>query len=106
MKNATDDARFPWTERIELRSDAETALFAGDVLHHPVHASHPERLSILDALPEDPLRSRRRALDVEAKRDATLFNAHFADSSAGKVSRRGEAYARRFLRRAALRTSH
>jgi hypothetical protein len=31
-----------------MRSGGETALFAGDVLHHPVQVFHPEWLSILD----------------------------------------------------------
>ena len=82
---------------IELRSGGETALFAGDVLHHPVQDFHPEWLSILDAFPEDTLRSRHWALDFAAERDAVFFSSHFADSSAGKVSRHGKAYAWRFL---------
>jgi len=67
------------------------------VLHHPVQVCHPEWLSILDAFPEDALRSRPWALDFAAERDAIFFCSHFAGSSAGKVSRRGKAYAWRFL---------
>ncbi len=77
---------------IELRSGGETALFAGDVLHHPAQVFHPEWVSTFDAFPEHTLRSRHWALDFAAERDAIVFSSHFANSSAGKVSRHGKAY--------------
>jgi len=82
---------------IELRSGGKTALFAGDVMHHPVQVLHPEWNSTFDAFPEVAVQSRRWTLDFAAQREATFFSSHFAGSSVGKVTRHGETYAWNFL---------
>ena len=64
---------------IVLESDGERAIFAGDVLHHPVQVERPDLVSIFDADPE-----------------ATLFASHFASTAAGRVVRDGNGFAWRF----------
>jgi hypothetical protein len=62
-------------------------------MDRPVRVSDPEWLSIFDSVPEAALRSGRWALDFAADRDAMFFSSHFASSSAGGVSTRGDFYA-------------
>ena len=78
---------------IVLESAGSAALFAGDVLHHPVQVVAPHMLSVFDAARETTLSSRRWALDFAADRGVMLFSSHFPASAAGTVSRRGAGYA-------------
>lgn len=77
---------------IVLESAGSTALFAGDVLHHPVQVIAPHLLSIFDPDAETALTSRRWALDFAREHRAMLFSSHFAATSAGTVGRRGVDY--------------
>lgn len=72
---------------IELVSGGETALFSGDVFHHPVEVYDPDLVSVFCEFPEAARRSRRRFLDHAASTDAVVFSSHFPLSSAGRVSR-------------------
>lgn len=84
---------------ILLESRGERALFWGDVLHHPVQATRPDWNSVFCEFPEAAAKSRHRALDLAAKTGATVFTTHFAESSAGHVSRRDDGtYAWTFAR--------
>lgn len=78
---------------IVLESAGNMALFAGDVLHHPVQVFAPDMLSIFDPTRETTLKSRRWALNFAADRGVMLFSSHFPGSAAGSVSRRGAGYA-------------
>lgn len=77
---------------IRLVSQGREALFAGDVLHHPLQVHAPSLNSCFCEFPEAALRSRRRALEHAAERDATVFTTHFAETSAGRVSRAGDRF--------------
>jgi glyoxylase-like metal-dependent hydrolase (beta-lactamase superfamily II) len=81
---------------IVLESAGARAIFAGDVLHHPVQVYEPTLLSVFDPERDRPVRSRRWALDFAADHDAMVFTSHFPASSAGRVTRAGEAYRWRF----------
>lgn len=77
---------------IILESAGVTAIFPGDVFHHPVQIFAPHLLSIFDPEREASLVSRRWVLDIAVDAGATLFSSHFPASSAGTVSRRGANY--------------
>ncbi|GGC48096.1 MBL fold metallo-hydrolase [Chelatococcus reniformis] len=82
---------------IRLVSAGAEALFAGDVMHHPLQVAAPELNSCFCEFPEAALRSRAWALAYAADRDVTVFSTHFAESSAGRVRRAGERFAWQFL---------
>lgn len=72
------------------------ALFAGDVLHHPLQVLKPELMSVFDPERERSLQSRRWALDYAADNDAIWFSSHFPMPSAGHVVRAADGYDWRF----------
>lgn len=72
---------------IVLQSGGEVALFAGDVMHHPVQVFKPEWNSVFCASPEAAQRSRAWALAFAVDHQATVFSSHFPASSAGSVER-------------------
>ena len=72
---------------IEIRSRGETALFSGDVMHSAVQVHRPEWNSMFCLDQEQARASRQRLLAYAADTGATVFAAHFAETSAGMVSR-------------------
>ncbi len=82
---------------ISFRDEKETALFTGDVAHNPVQVENPELASIFCADPEKARLSRLWVLEHGADQDATLFTAHFSQSSAGKVVRTPTGYSWSFV---------
>jgi glyoxylase-like metal-dependent hydrolase (beta-lactamase superfamily II) len=66
---------------IGLASAGETALFGGDVMHHPIQLAHPAWNSGFCGDPAISRRSRAWALDYVAGKDALYFSSHFADTS-------------------------
>ena len=81
---------------IVLDSGGAKALFAGDVLHHPLQILKPELMSVFDPESERTLQSRRWALDYAADQGAIWFSSHFPMPSAGHVTRVAEGYSWRF----------
>ncbi len=81
---------------IVLQSDGEQAIFAGDVLHHPIQVERPDLVSIFDADLEATLRSRHWVLSYAADADATFFASHFPSTAAGRVERDGDGFAWHF----------
>ena len=82
---------------IRLLSQGQEAFFAGDVMHHPLQVYEPELTSCYCEFPEASHRSRRWVLEQAADRDALVFTTHFAESSAGRVSRADQGFAWRFV---------
>lgn len=74
---------------IRLVSEGQEALFAGDVMHHPLQVHEPGLTSCFCEFPEASLASRLWALEQAAERGATVFTTHFAETSAGRVTRTG-----------------
>jgi glyoxylase-like metal-dependent hydrolase (beta-lactamase superfamily II) len=72
---------------IELTSGGETALFSGDVFHHPVEVYDPDLVSVFCEFPDASRRSRRWLLDHAASTGSMMFSSHFPISSAGRISR-------------------
>jgi glyoxylase-like metal-dependent hydrolase (beta-lactamase superfamily II) len=77
---------------IVLESAGASAIFPGDVVHHPIQILEPKLLSVFDPERDRTLRSRQWALDFAADHDAMMFGSHFPATSAGHVTRVGEAY--------------
>jgi glyoxylase-like metal-dependent hydrolase (beta-lactamase superfamily II) len=77
----------------------QSAIFWGDVVHHPVQLIRPEMMPSFDGNPEMARETRLRTLARAADEELVCFPAHFRDPSAGRVVRAGEAYRYRFLDR-------
>lgn len=82
---------------ILLNSNGHHALFWGDVLHHPVQVTDTEWNSIFCEFPNAAVKARRKALAWAADIGATVFTTHFAESSAGRVTRNGDAFVWTFV---------
>lgn len=71
---------------IVLESAGEHAIFAGDVMHHPIQFQHPHWNSrFCEDLPQ-AIASRQRVIDWCAEHQAIWFSSHFAGSSCGRVT--------------------
>ena len=78
---------------IELVSDGDTALFPGDVFHHPVEVFDPDLVSMFCEFPDASRLSRRWLLDHAATTRSTIFSSHFPGSSVGRVTRVADGFA-------------
>jgi len=78
---------------ILLESAGERAIFAGDVLHHPIQVARPDLMSVFDPVRERTLASRGWALDFAADHEAIFFSSHFPSTGAGRVSKKGKGWA-------------
>jgi glyoxylase-like metal-dependent hydrolase (beta-lactamase superfamily II) len=84
-------------QSIIFRSTGEVALFAGDLMHHPVQVQRPQWNSVFDALPEEARASRMWALEFAAENNALVFSSHFSAPSVGRIQRIGSRFAWTFL---------
>jgi glyoxylase-like metal-dependent hydrolase (beta-lactamase superfamily II) len=75
---------------IRFRSRGEQALFWGDVMHHPLQFVRPDWNSVFYEFPDAARKARRWAMNHAAETKALVFTTHFAESSAGRVSRVGD----------------
>ena len=82
---------------VEIRSRGETALFSGDVMHSPLQVHRPDWSSVFCADAAQARESRLWLLDRAAQTDATVFAAHFPETSAGKVGRSGSGFTWRYV---------
>lgn len=72
---------------ISLTSQGETALFWGDIMHHPLQFRRPEINSVYCEFADEARQSRRMAIRQAVELDALVFTTHFGDSSVGRVTR-------------------
>jgi len=70
-----------------LQTDQGMALFAGDVMHHPMQVYFPQWNSVYCEFPEQALASRRWALEFAADHNVYYFSSHFAGASVGRIAR-------------------
>jgi glyoxylase-like metal-dependent hydrolase (beta-lactamase superfamily II) len=75
---------------ISLSSKGQEALFAGDIMHHPLQVYQPDWNSMYCEFQDQAKESRSWVLDYVVDRQATYFSSHFPDNSAGTVTRKGE----------------
>lgn len=81
---------------IRLAAGGQEGLFSGDLMHQPLQIYRPDWNSRFCDHAEDARASRRWLLERAAERASTVFTAHFANSSAGFVSRTGDRFSWRF----------
>jgi glyoxylase-like metal-dependent hydrolase (beta-lactamase superfamily II) len=74
---------------IRFSSRGQQALFWGDVMHHPLQFMRPDWNSVFCEFPDAARKARRWAMNHAAETNALVFTTHFAESSAGRVSREG-----------------
>jgi glyoxylase-like metal-dependent hydrolase (beta-lactamase superfamily II) len=78
---------------VSVSSDDEQLLYVSDTVLHPLHLEHPDWISIYDILPERAAASKRRILDLAAKRKALLCVHHFPPfPSLGYIVRKGQGW--------------
>lgn len=72
-------------------------LFSGDTMHQPLQVFKPEWNTCFCAAPHDAAASRRWLLEYAAEHSSTVFTAHFANTSAGRVTRSGDRFDWQFI---------
>jgi glyoxylase-like metal-dependent hydrolase (beta-lactamase superfamily II) len=77
---------------IHARSVGETALFMGDVLHHPLQLFKPEWSTFACTDRELSRQTRTRLVEEHAARGTRLLPAHFPTPTVGHIRRRNGAY--------------
>ena len=77
---------------IRLRSGGQEALFLGDVMHHPLQVYRPDLRSVYCEFPEVSRASREWILSYASENHPLCFGSHFAESSAGYISRRADGF--------------
>jgi glyoxylase-like metal-dependent hydrolase (beta-lactamase superfamily II) len=77
---------------MDVRSRGESALFVGDILHHPVQVHCPDWNSPFCEDQAEARRTRRRVLEQAAERGSMLVPAHFGGEHCCRVRRSGDAF--------------
>ncbi|MCE3284378.1 MAG: fold metallo-hydrolase [Steroidobacteraceae bacterium] len=77
---------------MDVRSRGESALFVGDILHHPVQVHRPDWNSPFCEDQEQARRTRRRVLELAAEREALLVPAHFGGEHCCRVRRDADTF--------------
>jgi len=86
----------PGNVRIELRSQGNIAVFAGDILHSPIQIPLWRQASVVDADAALATRSRHELLSFCADEGALLIPGHFPEPYVGRIVRDGDSFAIRF----------
>jgi len=82
---------------IQLQSKGESAMFVGDLMHHPIQCWEPGWSSCFCVAPEEAAITRRRIFERVADTGTIIVPEHFPYPTAGRISRRGSAYAWDFI---------
>lgn len=77
----------PGNFSIHMLSQGREALFSGDIMHHPIQCAHPDWPSRACIDHDMSNKSRRALLDKYAETDVSVFAAHFASPTAGRIVR-------------------
>ncbi|QCP52749.1 MBL fold metallo-hydrolase [Trinickia violacea] len=83
---------------VEIRSQGETALFSGDVMHSPLQVYRPQWNSTFCLDRTLARESRQWLLERAANTGATVFAAHFPEASAGTVHEGRKGFEWRYLK--------
>jgi glyoxylase-like metal-dependent hydrolase (beta-lactamase superfamily II) len=83
---------------VNARRGGSRAVFAGDVIHHPIQLVRPDIPFFADEQPAEACATRERLLAQCADNGAVLYPAHFPDPPAGRVLRAQRHFAYEFLR--------
>jgi glyoxylase-like metal-dependent hydrolase (beta-lactamase superfamily II) len=83
----------PGHTSVLIESQGRTAIFLGDLCHHPLHFSHPDWVSSFDTHPELTPQTRARVFALAAERDALLMCPHAPAPGIGRLKRIGRGFA-------------
>jgi len=81
---------------IHARSRDDSAVFTGDVIHHPLQLLKPEWSTLACTDQELSRKTRTRLIEQYAERGSRLLPAHFPSPTVGRIVREGSAYSYRF----------
>jgi glyoxylase-like metal-dependent hydrolase (beta-lactamase superfamily II) len=87
----------PGSVVINARRAGSRAVFAGDVMHHPIQLVRPDIPFFADEAPAEACATRQRLLERCAENGAVLYPAHFPDPPAGQVRRAKRSFRYEFL---------
>ncbi|MFW2275950.1 MBL fold metallo-hydrolase [Burkholderia orbicola] len=76
---------------------SQGGLFSGDTMHQPMQVFEPGWNSCFCSDPHHSVTSRRWLLEYAAENRSTVFTAHFASTSAGRVARVGSDFDWQFV---------
>ena len=82
----------PGSITLEAKSQGQSGLFTGDILHHPIQVWHPEWNSKFCVDPPSAARSRRQVLEHCVEHGSLLLPAHFAAPHCGYVRPQGNGF--------------
>jgi glyoxylase-like metal-dependent hydrolase (beta-lactamase superfamily II) len=77
---------------VMIESRGQSAVFAGDVMHHTCQIPYPDWGASSDFNPDQARASRFDVLKRCAESDTLLLGAHFADPVAGRIRANGSAF--------------
>jgi glyoxylase-like metal-dependent hydrolase (beta-lactamase superfamily II) len=81
---------------LRLTSKGQEGLFTADTMHHPIQVWNPHWSSGFCADQAQSRQTRRRILEHCAEHNSLMMPAHFATPHAGRIKRRGDAFAMTF----------
>lgn len=82
----------PGHTTVLIESEGRSALFLGDVCHHPLHFSHPGWVSVFDTHPDTTPRTRAWLFKLAVERDALLACPHAPAHGLGRLQPTGDGY--------------
>ncbi len=77
---------------LKLVSKGESALFTGDIMHHPIQVHEPDWNSRFCEWPDEAAKTRRRVLESIADTATLMLPAHFAAPHCGYVRSDGDSF--------------
>jgi glyoxylase-like metal-dependent hydrolase (beta-lactamase superfamily II) len=86
----------PGTQRIELRSDGKTGVFAGDIVHSAIQIPFWQWSSRACWDPEQSAQSRRELLEFCVQENALLIPGHFSAPHVARISNAGGTFVGEF----------
>src|SRR5262249_58614948 len=75
---------------VAIASGGQTAVFLGDLTHHPAEFANPEWVGAYDLLPKTLLETRRKLMREAGERDLLLITSHHTFPGFGKATKAGE----------------
>ncbi|HEX7079852.1 MAG TPA: MBL fold metallo-hydrolase [Gammaproteobacteria bacterium] len=77
----------PGHASVVVESEGRTAIFLGDLCHHPLHVSQPQWTTELDTHPDTTPRTRASLFDFAAEREALVIFPHAEPPGLGRIER-------------------
>jgi len=82
---------------VSIESRGQTAIFIGDLMHHPLQCREPEWSSCFCVDPALAAATRRRFFEAVADTDTIIVPEHFPYPTAGRIVSEGDAFRWKFL---------